>query len=41
MMSTLTYEESFMSCGIFYEKYKEMLAFCKLCPFKSFTMYEP
>jgi hypothetical protein len=24
MMSTLSYEESFMSCGIFYEKCKEM-----------------
>jgi hypothetical protein len=27
MMSTLTYEESFMPCGIFYEICKEMLAF--------------
>jgi hypothetical protein len=26
----LSYEESFMSCGIFYKKCKEMLAFYKL-----------
>jgi hypothetical protein len=30
-----------MSCGIFYEICKETLAFCKLCPFEFFTMYEP
>jgi hypothetical protein len=40
-MSTFIYEESFMSCGIFYEICKEMLAFCKLVLFESFTTCEP
>jgi hypothetical protein len=40
-MSTFNYEGSFMSCGIFYEIGKEMLAFCKYCPFEPFTTYEP
>jgi hypothetical protein len=40
-MSTFNYEESFMSCGIFYEIRKEMLAFCKLVLFESFTTCEP
>jgi hypothetical protein len=36
MMSTLTYEESFMSCGVFYEKFKEMFGILQTLSFQIF-----
>jgi hypothetical protein len=45
MMSTFIYEGSLCHVVSFMENAnfvrKEMLAFCKLCPFESFTTYEP
>jgi hypothetical protein len=41
MMSTLTYEESFMPCGIFYEICKENVGILQTLSFQHFTIYEP